>query len=118
MTATAAATKPPREEDPRHPLHRLGALLDDGSVQPITALDDSGVLAVTGTVSGAPVVAFCSDPTIMGGAMGEVGCKAVVAAYAEAMRQQVPIIGLWHSGGARLAEGCSHCTPSARSSTR
>ncbi len=106
MTAAApAATKPPREEDPRHPLHRLGALLDEGSLQPITALDDSGMLAVTGTVSGSPVVAFCSDPTIMGGAMGEVGCKAVVAAYDEAMRQQVPVIGLWHSGGARLAEG-------------
>ena len=105
MTATAAPVKPPREEDPRHPLHRLGALLDEGSLQPITPLDDSGMLAATGTVAGAPVVAFCSDPTIMGGAMGEVGCKAVVAAYEEALRQQVPVIGLWHSGGARLAEG-------------
>lgn len=105
MTMTAAPVKPPREEDPRHPLHRLDALLDEGSLEAITPLDDSGMLAVTGTVEGAPVVAFCSDPTIMGGAMGAVGCKAVVAAYEEAMRQQVPIIGLWHSGGARLAEG-------------
>jgi acetyl-CoA/propionyl-CoA carboxylase carboxyl transferase subunit len=50
-------------------------------------------------------VAFCSDPTVMGGAMGHEGCKVVVAAYQRALTDRVPIIGLWHSGGARLAEG-------------
>ncbi len=109
MTTAPAAprttAKPPREEDPRHPLHRLGALLDDGSMRTITPVDDSGMLAATGTVSGAPVVAFCSDPTVMGGAMGEVGCRVVVQAYERALADGVPILGLWHSGGARLAEG-------------
>jgi len=107
MTAatTEKPAKPPREEDPRHPLHRLGALLDEGTLEPISPLDDSGMLAVTGRVDGAPVVAFCSDPTVMGGAMGDVGCRVVVDAYARAMTDGVPIIGLWHSGGARLAEG-------------
>ena len=37
--------------------------------------------------------------------MGDVGCKVVVDAYHRAMTDRVPIIGLWHSGGARLAEG-------------
>ncbi len=51
------------------------------------------------------MVAFCSDPTVMGGAMGDEGCKVVVAAYQRALTDRVPIVGLWHSGGARLAEG-------------
>ena len=41
----------------------------------------------------------------MGGAMGEVGCKVVVHAYERALADQAPVVGLWHSGGARLAEG-------------
>ena len=101
----AAAAKPPREDDPRHPLQRLAALLDAGSMETISPVDDSGMLAAVGTVDGSPVVAFCSDPTIMGGAMGDLGCRVVVDAYHRAMTDRVPIIGLWHSGGARLAEG-------------
>jgi acetyl-CoA/propionyl-CoA carboxylase carboxyl transferase subunit len=50
-------------------------------------------------------VAFCSDATVMGGAMGNDGCKVVVAAYERAVADGAPIVGLWHSGGARLAEG-------------
>ncbi|WP_370250470.1 acyl-CoA carboxylase subunit beta [Nocardioides sp.] len=113
MTATATpaaatpATKPPRESDPRYPVNRLRALLDEGSMLPLSPEDDSGMLAVTGTVDGTRVVAFCSDPTVMGGAMGERGCAVVVAAYQRALTDGVPIIGLWHSGGARLAEGVS-----------
>ena len=37
--------------------------------------------------------------------MGDDGCRVVVDAYDRAMTDQVPIVGLWHSGGARLAEG-------------
>lgn len=102
---TGAPAKPPREEDPRHPLQRLAALLDAGSMELISPVDDSGMLAAVGTVSGTPVVAFCSDPTVMGGAMGDLGCRVVVDAYHRALTDRVPIIGLWHSGGARLAEG-------------
>ena len=104
-TGSAASPKPPREQDPRHPLQRLGALFDDGAFEPISGIDDSGMLAAIGRVKGKTVVAFCSDPTVMGGAMGDEGCKVVVAAYQRALTDRVPIIGLWHSGGARLAEG-------------
>jgi len=103
--STTGTAKPPREEDPRHPLKRLGSLFDDGAFEPISAIDDSGMLAAIGRVKGKTVVAFCSDPTVMGGAMGDDGCKVVVAAYQRALTDRVPIIGLWHSGGARLAEG-------------
>jgi acetyl-CoA/propionyl-CoA carboxylase carboxyl transferase subunit len=63
------------------------------------------MLAVSGTALGAPVVAFSSDITVMGGAMGQRGCSVVVEAYERALAEGVPVIGLWHSGGARLAEG-------------
>ncbi|MGH8967096.1 MAG: acyl-CoA carboxylase subunit beta, partial [Actinomycetes bacterium] len=65
---TAAAAKPaklPREEDPRNPVHRLRALLDDGTMELITPDDDSGMLAAIGSVDGTRVVAFSSDATVM-----------------------------------------------------
>lgn len=106
MTSAAPAkVRLPREEDPRNPNFRLTALMDPGSLQLITDDDRSGMLAATGTINGSPVVAFCSDATVMGGAMGEQGCEVVVQAYRRALVDRVPIIGIWHSGGARLAEG-------------
>ena len=63
------------------------------------------MLAGHGTIKGSPAVAFCSDATVMGGAMGTVGCKVVVEAYRRAMVDRVPVIGIWHSGGARLGDG-------------
>ncbi|HEX5493222.1 MAG TPA: carboxyl transferase domain-containing protein [Mycobacteriales bacterium] len=71
----------------------------------MAAPDDSGVLAARGTVGGAPVVAFATDATRMGGAMGSQGCRRVVTAIDAAVRDRVPVLGLWHCGGARLAEG-------------
>ncbi|MGI3780281.1 MAG: acyl-CoA carboxylase subunit beta [Janthinobacterium lividum] len=103
--AAAKREKLPRELDPRNPNHRLAALLDEGSVELITPDDDSGMLAAVGTINGSRVVAFCSDATVMGGAMGVQGCDVVVQAYERAMRDRVPVLGIWHSGGARLAEG-------------
>ncbi len=100
-----SAAKPPREEDPRHPLRRLAALFDDGVFEAISDVDDSGMLAAIGRVRGKTTVAFCSDATIMGGAMGVAGCDVVVKAYQRALTDRVPIVGIWHSGGARLAEG-------------
>ncbi len=37
--------------------------------------------------------------------MGSDGCRHIVDAIDTAVRERVPVIGLWHSGGARLAEG-------------
>jgi acetyl-CoA/propionyl-CoA carboxylase carboxyl transferase subunit len=91
--------------DPRHPLVRMPAFLDEGTMQLITEVDDSGVIAATGTALGTPVVVFCTDPTVQGGAMGIAGCKAVLVAYQRAEADGVPVVGLWHSGGARLREG-------------
>src|SRR4051812_40718433 len=103
--APAKPAKLPRELDPRNPVTRLTNLLDPGSLELITPDNLSGMLAARGRIAGAKVVAFCSDATVMGGAMGDEGCDVVVKAYEVAREEQVPIIGLWHSGGARLAEG-------------
>lgn len=103
--APAAKQKLPRDQDPRNPLTRLKALFDEGTVKLISPDDESGMLAAVGEVDGTRAVAFCSDATVMGGAMGDLGCRVVVDAYHRAMTDGIPIIGLWHSGGARLAEG-------------
>lgn len=107
-TPTSAESEMPSEEpppDPRDPRTRLGALFDEGSLRLLTEEDDSGALAGVGRVEGMPVVAYASDPRVQGGAMGAEGCDHIVHAYDHAVRERLPIIGLWHSGGARLAEG-------------
>ena len=99
LDRTPALTRDPRE--------RLAALFDPGTLELLPADGDerSGVFAGVGLVHGAGAVAFASDPRVQGGAMGTAGCAAIVGAYAEAVSRGVPIVGLWHSGGARLAEG-------------
>jgi acetyl-CoA/propionyl-CoA carboxylase carboxyl transferase subunit len=63
------------------------------------------MLAAYGTISGTRVTIFATDATIQGGAMGEGGAHVILAAYEDAMKNKNPIIGIWHSGGARLREG-------------
>lgn len=93
------------ELDPRSPRARLTAFFDDGAFDIITPEDDRGVLAAVGRAKGAHAVAFATDPTVQGGAMGNDGCRAIVTAYDRAFADSCPVIGLWHSGGARLREG-------------
>jgi acetyl-CoA/propionyl-CoA carboxylase carboxyl transferase subunit len=104
-TLAPALTTEPDSADFRDPAVRLAALLDPGSLRPLAPFDNSGVYAVRGVVAGGPVVAYATDPTKMGGAMGSDGCRHIVDAIDTAVRERVPVIGLWHSGGARLAEG-------------
>ncbi|GAA3444518.1 acyl-CoA carboxylase subunit beta [Planomonospora venezuelensis] len=91
--------------DPRDPAVRIALLLDPDSAVPLDGADGSGVTAVHGLVGGAPVVAYCTDARTMGGALGAAGAMRVVEAVEAAVRQGCPVIGLWHSGGARLADG-------------
>ncbi len=95
----------PRVAITRDPAARLAALFDPGTLRLLTPPDDSGVLTGSGEISGVLVVGFASDPQVQGGAMGSAGCAAIVTAYEKAMAQGAPVIGLWHSGGARLREG-------------
>jgi acetyl-CoA/propionyl-CoA carboxylase carboxyl transferase subunit len=89
----------------RDPEVRLESLFDPGTTRLLTPHDASGAVAACGEIGGVLAVAFASDPRVQGGAMGSAGCAAIVAAYEEALAQGAPVIGLWHSGGARLREG-------------
>ncbi|WP_352244485.1 carboxyl transferase domain-containing protein [Actinoplanes sp. NBRC 103695] len=91
--------------DERDPELRLRGLFDQGTLRLLVPRDDTGVLYARGMVDGTPAIAFASDGTRMGGALGVEGCRHVVNAIDTAVRERVPVIGLWHSGGARLAEG-------------
>ena len=91
--------------DQRDPEHRLRSLFDRGTLRLVVPADDSGVRYARGEVDGTPAIAFATDATRMGGALGMAGCQHVVDAIDIAVRERVPVIGLWHSGGARLAEG-------------
>ena len=104
---TTLAPIPGQEEatDPRDPLLRLTTFFDDGTVELLHPRDKSGVLAAIGEVNGVRTVSYCTDGTVMGGAMGIVGCAHIVNAIDTAIAEQTPVVGIWHSGGARLAEG-------------
>ena len=91
--------------DPRDPEVRLKCLFDAGTMVSLRPRDCSGAFAARGRVDGARVIAYCTDATTMGGAMGSEGCRHIVEAIDTAVRERSPVIGLWHSGGARLAEG-------------
>jgi acetyl-CoA/propionyl-CoA carboxylase carboxyl transferase subunit len=104
MTALPAAVLTD-ERDQRDPELRLARLFDPDTVQLLRPRDTSGVVSARGTIDGAPAVSFCTDATVMGGAMGTAGCRHIVDAIDLAVRERVPVIGIWHSGGARLAEG-------------
>lgn len=94
-----------RERDHRDPEVRLSQLVDMGSLVSLHERDRDGVYAVRGRIDGKPVIAYCTDGTIMAGAMGVQGCASLVQAIDLAIRERCPVIGVWHSGGARLAEG-------------
>jgi acetyl-CoA/propionyl-CoA carboxylase carboxyl transferase subunit len=93
------------EVDHRDPEVRLRALFDRGSMRLLAPRDDSGVLFARGQIDGTPAIAYASDATRMGGAMGTQGCQHIVEAIDTAVRERVPVLGLWHCGGARLQEG-------------
>jgi acetyl-CoA/propionyl-CoA carboxylase carboxyl transferase subunit len=96
---------PRRDQDPRDPWLRLHGLFDNTGTQTLHNTPGSGVVTAIGRIEGGEVVAFASDATVQGGAMGHDGCEAIVAAYDVAVTRRLPIVGIWHSGGARLAEG-------------
>lgn len=91
--------------DVRDPMPRLTALFDAGTMQLIAHGDDSGVVTARGDIGGTPAIAYCSDARRMGGAMGTDGCGHIVSAIDTAVADRIPVVGIWHSGGARLPEG-------------
>jgi acetyl-CoA/propionyl-CoA carboxylase carboxyl transferase subunit len=91
--------------DPRDPVARLSGLLDAGSLELLHEPDHVRAVAARGRLQGTDVVAFCTDATAKGGAIGSAECRRIAAAIDWAASRGRPVVGLWHSGGARLQEG-------------
>ena len=91
---------------------RLTALFDEGTLNYVASqVDGIGAVSATGKINGRTVVAFANDPSFQGGALGAAEGAVIVDAYAIAMKEQCPIVGIWHSGGARLQEGIGALKP-------
>ncbi|NWJ72081.1 acyl-CoA carboxylase subunit beta [Pseudonocardia sp. ICBG1122] len=80
-------------------------MFDRARWTPTTDGSDTGVVCGHGLVDGLPAHAYCSDPRVRGGAMSTSGSAAITAAIDAAVRSDSPVIGLWHSGGARIDQG-------------
>jgi acetyl-CoA/propionyl-CoA carboxylase carboxyl transferase subunit len=93
------------EPDARDPLVRLAQLFDENKYDLLGSADDPEVRTVAGRINGARAVAYCTDATRMGGALGVFGSRRIVEAIELAVRERCPVIGIWHSGGAKLADG-------------
>jgi acetyl-CoA/propionyl-CoA carboxylase carboxyl transferase subunit len=113
VTVGPATTKPvPASADAR-----IAALLDEGSFVERGSLrtgiptpgkapvEGDGVVAGIGLIGGLPVAAFATDASVMGGALGARGCLRIAEVIDLAVERGIPVVGLWHSGGARLQEG-------------
>jgi acetyl-CoA/propionyl-CoA carboxylase carboxyl transferase subunit len=106
MTAVIGQPQPDVDTpDFRHPSVRLAKLLDPGSVVPVVAHGESSVQVLKGRIKGNPVIAYCTDGSTMGGALGSAEALHIVDAIDRAVHARCPVVGVWHSGGAKLAQG-------------
>lgn len=80
-------------------------MFDNGSMEPFGLDDGCEVRAACGLIDGNPVLAYCTDATQRGGALGAAGAERIIDAIEAAVRQRCPVVGIWHSGGAKLADG-------------
>jgi acetyl-CoA carboxylase carboxyltransferase component len=90
-------------------------LLDDGTFVPIrsqitaraseSGAPGDGVRSGEGTIDGRRVFVFEQDPTVMGGSLGEAHADSICRVLDLAGRFGAPVIGVHHSGGARIQEG-------------
>jgi acetyl-CoA/propionyl-CoA carboxylase carboxyl transferase subunit len=92
---------------PADPLARVETLLDPGSLRLDPPVPGSGVVSGRGRVEGNGLSFFASDPREGGGALGERGSDIIVSAVHRAVAEGTPMVGIWHSGGARLQDGTS-----------
>jgi acetyl-CoA/propionyl-CoA carboxylase carboxyl transferase subunit len=105
VTTTVPVPTDTETVDHRDPEVRLRTLFDAGTLRLLVPRDSSGVLYARGEIDGTIAIAFATDGTTKGGAMGTVGCQHIVDAIDAAVRERVPVLGLWHAAGARIPEG-------------
>jgi acetyl-CoA carboxylase carboxyltransferase component len=89
---------------------RIGLLLDENSFVELdgyASVGDgpAGVVCGFGAVMGSPVAVFSQDITAEGGALGRVAAAKISKVYDTAVKTGVPVVGIYDSHGARVAEG-------------
>ncbi len=101
-TAAETAREP---TDARDPHLRLAKLFDPGTLRPLSTRDAVGASVAWGRVQGVPAIAFCTDGSQQGGAIGLAEADRITGAIDLAVLEGCPVVGLWHSGGAKLSDG-------------
>ncbi len=101
----ASAVIEPVPETVGTALARLHALLDAGTFHPWRSAVGDGVIAGSARVQGRPVCVWAQDINHHGGSLGSAGGETIARTIRHASRAGVPVIGVPHSGGARLQEG-------------
>lgn len=84
---------------------RLQALLDAETFHPWRSAVGDGVVAGSARMHGRPVCVWAQDVDHCGGSLGVAGGETIARTIRYASRTGVPVIGIPHSGGARLQEG-------------
>ena len=92
-------------EPPVPALARIELLCDQGSFQAIRTESGDGVICGSGRIDGRPIRVWSQNVKHKGGSLGQGGGESIVATIQAADRAGVPVVGLLHSGGARLQEG-------------
>ncbi|MDQ0317639.1 acyl-CoA carboxylase subunit beta [Amorphus orientalis] len=70
-----------------------------------TKYPGDGVVTGWGTINGRTVYVFAKDFTVFGGSLSETHAQKIVKIQDMAVRNRVPVIGLFDAGGARIQEG-------------
>jgi acetyl-CoA carboxylase carboxyltransferase component len=84
---------------------QASALLDADTFQPWLSAVGDGVIAGSALVDSRPVCVWMQDASHRGGSLGAAGGETITRTIRRASRAGVPVVGLSHSGGARLQEG-------------
>lgn len=86
-------------------LDLLTTITDRDSFRPMRSAVGDGVVAGSACIDGRPVRIWAQDVSHFGGSLGAAGGETIARTIRGAGRAGVPVIGLPHSGGARLQEG-------------
>ena len=84
---------------------RVISLLDEKSFVEFDELVDGGVITGYGTVAARPVCVFAQDFSVMSGAITAKNSEKVCRLIDMAMKNGVPLIGLYDSMGAKVDDG-------------
>lgn len=67
--------------------------------------ENEGVICGTGTIGGVKTAIFAMEPGFMMGSMGVIVGEKITRLFETAAEQELPVIGITVSGGARMQEG-------------